>query len=439
MELGEQDDRIESAGNDTKRLGLPLRAAWKIFFNGSSDAIFVHLFTEDGLSGIFIDVNDTACRLLDYRYEELLRLSPLDILAPEKLPEIRRSMSSFLEDERVLYEAALVGKNGKTSLVEINSHFVYLGCHTSIISIVRDITERRRADDIKAAYEQTLKDNKAALDLRNRQMECLNAIAEIVSAPDNPSEIMHHIINLVRGAMQHPEKVCVSISLDKKMFSSTNCGDTFHGYRCNIVVNEETVGELNVNYIDNPRGNTDTPFLIEEINFIKVAAHRIAASIERHRMLEELEISRVEHEQSLQRLQDRSEAGAPISMQTYGQHALSKLFPERFDGLSTRLGGLLDQALEKRAYRVDYDTSEDLRTIADDLGFLQAGPRDVVELYAHTVKNKLQSANKAKAKAYLEEGRLMAFELMGYLVTVYRNLSAHVRTRRGSDGHGRNT
>lgn len=69
------------------------------------------------------------------------------------------------------------------------------------------------------------------------------------------------------------------------------------------------------------------------------------------------------------------------------------------------------------------DISGNLRSIAEQMGFLKAGPRDVVEIHSTALQRKTRDVPSAKARAYLEEGRMIVLELMGYLSSFYRNYS----------------
>jgi len=79
------------------------------------------------------------------------------------------------------------------------------------------------------------------------------------------------------------------------------------------------------------------------------------------------------------------------------------------------------KALEQRAYKVDHDISGSLRSVAERMGFLKARPRDVVKLHSTALQRKTSDVPSGKARAYLEEGRIMVLELMGYLSSFYRN------------------
>ena len=112
---------------------------------------------------------------------------------------------------------------------------------------------------------------------------------------------------------------------------------------------------------------------------------------------------------------------AAVTAQLYGAAPLRESVPDVFGELVQRYGELMDLALEQRAYRVEHNVSERLRSLAEQVGFLRAGPRDVVEVHSTALKGKTRKMPPAKAQAYVEEGRLMVLQLMGYLVSYYRN------------------
>jgi len=80
----------------------------------------------------------------------------------------------------------------------------------------------------------------------------------------------------------------------------------------------------------------------------------------------------------------------------------------------------MDLALEQQAYKVEHDISGKLRTIAEELGYFKAGPRDVVEIHSSALRKKTSETSHARAQAYAEEGRMMVLQLMGHLASYYR-------------------
>lgn len=97
--------------------------------------------------------------------------------------------------------------------------------------------------------------------------------------------------------------------------------------------------------------------------------------------------------------------------------------PEKFQEMVDAYGKLMDLALEEKTFRVPKTSSTALHNLAQQLGMLNAGPRDVIELYATSLKQKVSSATNARSKALAGSGQVLALELMGYLVSYYRNLA----------------
>lgn len=117
---------------------------------------------------------------------------------------------------------------------------------------------------------------------------------------------------------------------------------------------------------------------------------------------------------------------------TFGEGLLSVRLPAEFRRLSAEYGKALEDSLEELVMRVDRGVAGRLRRLADDLGSLRAGPRDVVEVHTAAVEQRSRTAPAARARAYLEEGRLMVLQLMGDLVSYYRR---HAQVRLETDPH----
>jgi PAS domain S-box-containing protein len=119
---------------------------YRLMFNSVSDALLVHKFGEDGLPSRFHEVNDSACRHLGYTRDELLRLGPDDIDAPEERSATPARAQRIIADGHLMWEGTHVAKDGRRIPVEINTHLVDLDGEQTIISCVRDISERKEAE-----------------------------------------------------------------------------------------------------------------------------------------------------------------------------------------------------------------------------------------------------------------------------------------------------
>jgi PAS domain S-box-containing protein len=116
-------------------------------FDTINDAVHIHEIASDGKPGTFIEVNEVACRMLQFTREELLRHGPLDFIAgPHSRPfdEIIAELSSTGHS---IFETVHQRKDGTIVPVEINSHVVGLLGKQVMVSVVRDITQRKQAED----------------------------------------------------------------------------------------------------------------------------------------------------------------------------------------------------------------------------------------------------------------------------------------------------
>ncbi|MCQ1537788.1 PAS domain S-box protein [Methanocalculus taiwanensis] len=128
---------------------------YRLLFHGGNDGILVYTISRTGEPEAFIEVNDIACERLGYSRDELLFRSPLDIVPPGRVGKILREVKKLLVSDQILFETEQARSDGSLCPVEINAHGMMLGGRRVIVSISRDITERRRNLEIKqAAYRQ---------------------------------------------------------------------------------------------------------------------------------------------------------------------------------------------------------------------------------------------------------------------------------------------
>ena len=145
---------IKESHSDYNTLETALKRSeirFRALFEGISDAVFVHPLKKEGFK-YFIEVNDVACKRLGYSREELLKLTPKDISAPEdaKKQGDKRKRGELLKNQWMVFEATHITKQGKEIPVEISSRvFNFEGQHV-LMSLAKDITEQK---NIKKALQ----------------------------------------------------------------------------------------------------------------------------------------------------------------------------------------------------------------------------------------------------------------------------------------------
>lgn len=119
---------------------------YRTLFNNANDAVFVTVLTEGKTYGDFIEVNEIACKRLGYAKEEFLKLSPSAIISPGSIEEFNKHNEKLLNNSHVIFELIHRAKDNRQIFVELSSHlFNYKGKPT-VLSVARDITERKQAE-----------------------------------------------------------------------------------------------------------------------------------------------------------------------------------------------------------------------------------------------------------------------------------------------------
>ena len=153
---------------------------YRMLFNSGNDAVFVHELTEERMPGKFIEVNDVACKRLGYTREELLELSVADVDAPEKLDEVPAIMEKFLSEGHSIFEQVHVTKEGRRIPVEISSLLFDIEGRPTVLSIARDITERKKAEkELKQKLEELEKMNRLMVGRELKMIELKEQIKEL--------------------------------------------------------------------------------------------------------------------------------------------------------------------------------------------------------------------------------------------------------------------
>lgn len=153
-----------------RRRELEQAEQYRMIYEHLNDAFYAHDF-----AGRIIDCNGNACRMLGYAREELVGENMAKIgtaegrkLLPERLARIRVS-------DEIRFESVHVRKDGGLVPVEVSARVVSRQGDGQIHGFVRDITERRRAEEQLRTSE---KRNRELLAESDRSRRALLGILE---------------------------------------------------------------------------------------------------------------------------------------------------------------------------------------------------------------------------------------------------------------------
>jgi len=120
---------------------------YRQIFNKANDAIYIHNLTDQGMPGNFIEVNPKACEMLGYSKKEFGKMTPLDIDPTDSGARLPGIMQNLLKKGHHTFEMKHRTKNKKIIPVEISSHLFSLNNKKLILSIARDISKRKQAEN----------------------------------------------------------------------------------------------------------------------------------------------------------------------------------------------------------------------------------------------------------------------------------------------------
>ncbi len=127
-------------------------------FNRIADPIFIY----DKSTHRFLGCNDAVQKVYGYRREELAQLTPFDLHPPEDYRKVEKSIN--IKNINFPFTYKHVTKNGKKIDVEVIADEITFEERPAMLSIVRDVSDRRRV-------ERELRKSKDGLERAKRETD----------------------------------------------------------------------------------------------------------------------------------------------------------------------------------------------------------------------------------------------------------------------------
>lgn len=131
---------------------------FRTLVEGASDAVFVH-----DMDGRIVEVNKMACDSLGYTRDELLQMSVFDV-DPDFDPKYAKSVwSQPARGEVITIPSRHHRKDGTLFPVEVRISSILVSGQRLFIALVRDVTERERAEEAQRLAATIYRDSSEAM------------------------------------------------------------------------------------------------------------------------------------------------------------------------------------------------------------------------------------------------------------------------------------
>jgi PAS domain S-box-containing protein len=166
---------------------------YRTLFEKANDALFLENDRDD-----IVEVNERACTLLGYSRDQLLKMKVPDLQAPEIRGQAGRVIREEIDKHgNATFESVDLHCSGRRIPVEVTNTEISDRGEKLVLSIVRDITERKRA-------EETLRQNDYSLRIAREE---LARVSRVTTLGELTASIAHEV-NQPLGAMVANAAAC---------------------------------------------------------------------------------------------------------------------------------------------------------------------------------------------------------------------------------------
>lgn len=155
------------------------------------DAVTDSIVLHDS-KGILLYVNEAACKSNGYSRDEIMQLSLSSLYTPGNAVFLESRMNEIVEKGDLIYETAHVRKDRSEFPIEVHSHTIETDDKKLILSVSRDISDRKNTEELHKNNEKNIKLLNEALQYDKLKTEFFSNISHELRTP----------LNVILGALQ---------------------------------------------------------------------------------------------------------------------------------------------------------------------------------------------------------------------------------------------
>lgn len=164
---------------------------YRSLFHQSHDAIFIH-----DLKGNILDVNNEVKELFGYEKTEILSLKIPDLHPRSELELSKKAFRDIRKNGFVEFECLFKKKNGDIFPAEVSSSLIEVEGSKIIVGIVRDITERKQAED---ALRESETKYRALFEYANDAVFIMNPNGKQILVNNKAADLLGYTIQELSG------------------------------------------------------------------------------------------------------------------------------------------------------------------------------------------------------------------------------------------------
>jgi len=265
-----------ATANDTLRGEIERRNQSERNFRGLIDAAPDAILVID-TDGRVLRMNDEAERMFGYTGDALIGRN-VETIIPERFRAAhaakRRTYGTAPATRTIAGELTGQRADGSEFPVEIRVSLLDAQGQRAIVGIVRDVTERNRAQQVQLRLVHDLAE-------RVKELTALHATSRLLNEPGTPGELLARIITLLPPAWQYPDITSARIATGDIDVRTEGFELTPWVQRADFTTSDGRTGTIEIVDREARPSAAEGPFLAEERNLIQSLAGMLRAYFER--------------------------------------------------------------------------------------------------------------------------------------------------------------
>jgi len=138
-----QFEKLQAEHKKAMEILLESESRFRVIFENANDGIILH-----DTEGHIFDVNQAMYKRLGYSEQEMIKMNLKELVTPEYGEKVKERVDQLEAEGVAIFESADLRKDGTAMPVEVNARYIEYKGQKIIQSVVRDITDRKMAEDL---------------------------------------------------------------------------------------------------------------------------------------------------------------------------------------------------------------------------------------------------------------------------------------------------